>query len=38
MQKRIEYDLEYINRWSVWLDAKIVLKTITHGFVGKNAY
>jgi len=38
MQKRIEYDLEYINSWSVWLDAKIVLKTITHGFVGKNAY
>ena len=38
MQKRIEYDLEYINRWSVWLDAKIVLKTITHGFIDKNAY
>ncbi len=38
MQKRIEYDLEYINRWSVWLDAKIVLKTIVGGFTGKNAY
>lgn len=38
MQKRIEYDLDYINNWSVWLDAKIVLKTIIYGFVGKNAY
>lgn len=38
MQKRVEYDLEYINHWSVWLDAKIVLQTIFSGFVGKNAY
>ena len=38
MQKRIECDLDYINNWSVWLDVKIVLKTITHGFIDKNAY
>ena len=38
MQKRVECDLEYINNWSVWLDVRIVLKTIFRGFVGKNAY
>lgn len=38
MQKRIEYDLEYINNWSVLLDAKIVIKTILGGFTGRNAY
>ncbi|MBL4851941.1 MAG: undecaprenyl-phosphate glucose phosphotransferase [Gammaproteobacteria bacterium] len=38
MQKRVECDLEYINNWSVWLDAKIVLKTIFKGFTHKNAY
>lgn len=27
MQKRVEYDLAYINNWSMWLDIKILLKT-----------
>lgn len=27
MQKRVDYDLEYINNWSVWLDVKILIKT-----------
>jgi len=27
MQKRVDYDLEYINNWSVWLDVKILMKT-----------
>jgi putative colanic acid biosynthesis UDP-glucose lipid carrier transferase len=38
MVKRVEYDLEYIHRWTVWLDIKIILKTIFNGFRNKNAY
>jgi putative colanic acid biosynthesis UDP-glucose lipid carrier transferase len=38
MAKRVEYDLEYIHRWSVWLDTKIIIATIFKGFVDKNAY
>jgi len=28
MKKRVEYDMEYINNWSFWLDLEILLKTI----------
>jgi putative colanic acid biosynthesis UDP-glucose lipid carrier transferase len=38
MQKRVEYDLEYIRNWSVWFDIKIVFLTIFKGFVSKTAY
>ena len=38
MEKRIEYDLEYIRAWSLWLDLKIVFFTIFKGFINKNAY
>jgi putative colanic acid biosynthesis UDP-glucose lipid carrier transferase len=38
MVKRVEYDLDYIHRWSVWLDIKIIIATIFKGFVDKNAY
>lgn len=38
MQKRIEYDLNYIRRWTLWLDLKIVFLTIFKGFMNKNAY
>lgn len=38
MNKRIEFDLEYIRNWSLWLDFKIVLYTIWRGFRDENAY
>jgi putative colanic acid biosysnthesis UDP-glucose lipid carrier transferase len=38
MQKRIEFDLEYIEHWSFWLDMKIILLTLCKGFVNKNAF
>ncbi len=36
--KRVEYDLEYIENWSLTFDLKIIFKTIFGGFLGKNAY
>lgn len=38
MQKRIEFDLDYIRQWSLLLDIKIVFLTIFKGFIDKNAY
>ena len=38
MQKRVEYDLEYIHHWSVWLDIKIIIKTALGSLFDKNAY
>jgi len=28
MKKRVEYDMQYINNWSFWLDMEILVKTI----------
>ena len=38
MEKRIEYDLYYIQNWSLLLDLKIIMLTVFKGFVDKNAY
>lgn len=38
IRKRIEYDLYYIENWSVGLDIKILFMTFFKGFVNKNAY
>lgn len=38
MEKRVEYDLHYINDWSLWLDIKIIILTVFKGFINKNAY
>lgn len=36
--KRIEYDLYYIENWSLGLDLKIIFLTFFKGFINKNAY
>jgi putative colanic acid biosysnthesis UDP-glucose lipid carrier transferase len=38
MRKRIECDLSYIRDWSLWLDIKILFRTIFVVLSGKNAY
>lgn len=38
IEKRIEYDLYYIQHWSLLLDFKIMLMTLWSGFVNPNAY
>ncbi len=38
MQKRVEYDLYYINNWSLGFDLKIILLTFFRGFISPNAY
>jgi lipopolysaccharide/colanic/teichoic acid biosynthesis glycosyltransferase len=34
---RIDYDLEYIERWSLWLDIKIIAQTVRREFISGNA-
>jgi len=38
LEKRIEYDLYYIENWSVRLDLKIMWLTLVKGFFHKHAY
>ena len=38
IRKRIEYDLYYIENWTLGLDVKILFLTIFKGFINKNAY
>ncbi|MCD8106291.1 MAG: undecaprenyl-phosphate glucose phosphotransferase [Lachnospiraceae bacterium] len=38
IRKRIDYDLYYIENWTMSLDLKILLMTVFKGFVNKNAY
>lgn len=37
MEKRVEYDLYYIENWSLWFDLKIIFLTIFVGLAGENA-
>lgn len=38
IRKRIEYDLYYIENWTLGFDVKILVLTIFKGFVNENAY
>ncbi len=38
IKRRIEFDLYYIENWTVGLDIKILILTIFKGFINKNAY
>lgn len=38
MRKRIEFDHDYIQQWSIALDVKIIFLTVLKGFMDKNAY
>jgi lipopolysaccharide/colanic/teichoic acid biosynthesis glycosyltransferase len=35
IRKRLQYDLDYIRRWSFWLDLQILFMTVQHVVLGK---
>ena len=38
LRKRLQYDLDYIHRWSFWLDFVVMLMTIQHVAWGKTTW
>jgi exopolysaccharide biosynthesis polyprenyl glycosylphosphotransferase len=38
IEKRLEYDLYYIQHWSLFFDLKIIWLTLRYGFTHPNAY
>lgn len=38
IEKRVEYDLYYLQNWSLTLDLRIIAMTIISGLMNKNAY
>jgi Undecaprenyl-phosphate glucose phosphotransferase len=38
LDKRIQHDIEYIERWSLWLDLKIIVLTVVRVLFDRNAY
>ena len=39
MQRRVDFDLYYIHRWTFWMDSQIILQTVINFVRGdQNAY
>jgi Undecaprenyl-phosphate glucose phosphotransferase len=38
MRARVEYDLAYIDNWSMWLDLRIIVRTLLSRTAYRNAY
>ena len=38
MAKRVQFDLHYIQNWSLWMDIRIIAWTAFKGWTGENAY
>jgi putative colanic acid biosynthesis UDP-glucose lipid carrier transferase len=38
MKARVQYDLYYMQNWSLWFDLRIIAMTVAKGFFGRNAY
>jgi len=38
MRQRVEYDLFYIDNWSLWLDLTIIARTALSRAAYRNAY
>jgi len=38
LQKRVDYDIDYIDDWTIWLDLKIIVKTALLVFHDPKAY
>jgi polysaccharide biosynthesis protein PslA len=38
MRQRVEYDLHYIDNWSLWLDLRILIRTVISPQVYRNAH
>jgi Undecaprenyl-phosphate glucose phosphotransferase len=36
--KRVEYDLKYMEKWSIWLDLKIIVLTVFREILSKKAF
>ena len=38
MRRRVQYDLDYLKNWSLWLDVKIIARTALMVVNDRNAY
>ncbi len=38
LRMRLDYDLFYLEHWSIWFDLKILSLTPLYGFISRNAY